>query len=114
MSSLAGTGAVVTGAGSGIGRATASLLVEQGSQAVAADINLTAAQKTGARRSGDVIAAEVDVRDEGPCRASWARRLVCPGTGDSPWPQRLIEGAGESRAALVQRQPMARLGTRRR
>jgi len=216
MSSLAGTVAVVTGAGSGIGRATASLLAEQGSQVVAADINLTAAQETVATSSGDAIAAEVDVRDEASvqglldqaarsfgreagvlaniagigsttratdtdlttwedvfavnargvflcCKHAIPRmaasgggsvvnmasvagmiglrnraaycaskgavialtralavdhvgervrvNCICPGTVDSPWLQRLIEGAGESRADLVQRQPMGRLGT---
>ena len=216
MSSLEGTVAVVTGAGSGIGRATASLLAEQGSQVVAADINLTAAQETVATSSGDVIAAEVDVRDETSvqglldhaarsfgreagvlaniagigsttraadtdlttwddvfavnargvflcCKHAIPRmaaggggsvvnmasvagmiglrnraaycaskgavialtralavdhvgehvrvNCICPGTVDSPWLQRLIDEAGESRADLVQRQPMGRLGT---
>jgi 2-keto-3-deoxy-L-fuconate dehydrogenase len=37
--------------------------------------------------------------------------VVCPGTVDSPWVQRLVEGAGESLDALRARQPMGRLGT---
>jgi 2-keto-3-deoxy-L-fuconate dehydrogenase len=36
---------------------------------------------------------------------------VCPGTIDTPWVQRLVEGAGESLDALKARQPMGRLGT---
>lgn len=36
-------------------------------------------------------------------------KCICPGTVDSPWLERLIEDAGESRADLVQRQPMRRL-----
>jgi 2-keto-3-deoxy-L-fuconate dehydrogenase len=36
---------------------------------------------------------------------------VCPGTIDTPWVQRLVEGAGESLDALRARQPMGRLGT---
>ncbi len=207
---------MVTGAGSGIGRATAALLAEQGSQVVAGDIDLGAAAQTVAASSGDAVAAAVDVRDEASVRdlldlaarsfgaqagvlaniagigstttaadtdvTTWddvfavnargvflcckhaiprmaasgggsvinmasvagmiglrnraaycaskgavialtralaldhvAERVrvncICPGTVDSPWVQQLIEGAGESRAELVQRQPMGRLGT---
>jgi len=36
---------------------------------------------------------------------------VCPGTVDSPWVRRLVDGAGESLDALRARQPMGRLGT---
>jgi 2-keto-3-deoxy-L-fuconate dehydrogenase len=36
---------------------------------------------------------------------------VCPGTVDSPWVKRLVEGAGESLDELRARQPMGRLGT---
>jgi len=36
---------------------------------------------------------------------------VCPGTIDTPWVQRLVDGAGESLDALRARQPMGRLGT---
>jgi NAD(P)-dependent dehydrogenase (short-subunit alcohol dehydrogenase family) len=36
---------------------------------------------------------------------------VCPGTIDTPWVKRLVEGVGESLEALKARQPMGRLGT---
>jgi len=36
---------------------------------------------------------------------------ICPGTVDSPWVRRLVDGAGESLDALRARQPMGRLGT---
>ena len=36
---------------------------------------------------------------------------VCPGTVDTPWVRRLVEGAGESLDALRARQLMGRLGT---
>jgi 2-keto-3-deoxy-L-fuconate dehydrogenase len=36
--------------------------------------------------------------------------VVCPGTVDSPWVQRLVHDAGESLDALRARQPMGRLG----
>ena len=37
--------------------------------------------------------------------------VVCPGTVDSPWVQRLVHDAGESLDVLRARQPMGRLGT---
>jgi 2-keto-3-deoxy-L-fuconate dehydrogenase len=37
--------------------------------------------------------------------------VVCPGTVDSPWVQRLVHDAGESLDTLRARQPMGRLGT---
>jgi NAD(P)-dependent dehydrogenase (short-subunit alcohol dehydrogenase family) len=36
---------------------------------------------------------------------------VCPGTIDSPWIDRVVDELGESRDALVARQPLGRLGT---
>ena len=45
--------ALVTGAGSGIGRSTALLLAKQGAKVVVSDINLDAAEKVAA----EIIAA---------------------------------------------------------
>ena len=36
---------------------------------------------------------------------------VCPGTIDTPWIDRVVDELGESRDALVARQPVGRLGT---
>lgn len=63
---LAGKLAVITGAGSGIGRATAFELLEHGATVVAADIDLAAATITaelGALLGGTVHAERVDVAD---------------------------------------------------
>jgi 2-keto-3-deoxy-L-fuconate dehydrogenase len=56
--------AVVTGAGSGIGRATATLLAREGARVLAGDIDATAAAETAELADGTVIAAHVDVSDE--------------------------------------------------
>lgn len=81
---MKGKVAVVTGAGSGIGRATALLLAREGARVLAADINNAAAEETAAlsrgtqgaagseavtTRSGTVVAIEADVSDEGSIKA---------------------------------------------
>jgi NAD(P)-dependent dehydrogenase (short-subunit alcohol dehydrogenase family) len=58
--------AVVTGAGSGIGRATALALAERGATVIAADVDLAAAERTAARAKAvgaGGAAYEVDVSD---------------------------------------------------
>jgi NAD(P)-dependent dehydrogenase (short-subunit alcohol dehydrogenase family)/pimeloyl-ACP methyl ester carboxylesterase len=65
---LEGRLAVVTGAGSGIGRATALALAEAGAEVIAADINLDAARATA--EDGELIhALQVDVGDAGAMEA---------------------------------------------
>jgi NAD(P)-dependent dehydrogenase (short-subunit alcohol dehydrogenase family) len=58
--------AIVTGAGSGIGAATARVLSERGDQVVCADVKLDTAEKT-ARSLRDAIAVEVDVSSGSSC-----------------------------------------------
>jgi NAD(P)-dependent dehydrogenase (short-subunit alcohol dehydrogenase family)/pimeloyl-ACP methyl ester carboxylesterase len=65
---LEGRLAVVTGAGSGIGRATALALADAGAEVIAADINPDSAAAT-AERSGLIHAAAVDVGDAGGMEA---------------------------------------------
>ena len=55
--------AVVTGAGSGIGRAIALALAAEGKQVVAADLNLQAAEETAAQNPQHLAALAVDVSD---------------------------------------------------
>ena len=66
MADLHGRTALVTGAGSGIGRATALALAREGCSVIAADIDEASAEKTAARcgeLGGSGSAAAVDVAD---------------------------------------------------
>jgi len=67
MGLLEGKVAIVTGAGSGIGRATADRLAREGAQVVVADINDDSARETVAQiaeAGGDALAQWVDVAEE--------------------------------------------------
>lgn len=65
--SLAGKTALITGAGSGLGRVTANLFADVGAQVVVVDLNLAAAKATVAQleaNGGNALAVEADVSDE--------------------------------------------------
>jgi 2-hydroxycyclohexanecarboxyl-CoA dehydrogenase len=81
--------AVVTGAGSGIGRAVALGLADAGAHVVAADLDLAAAEATAAGRPGAVTAHRVDVAD--PDAVDALRDAVCGGVGT---PYVLVNAAG--------------------
>ena len=65
---LAGKHVVVTGAGSGIGRACAIRFAGEGARVVVADLNETAAERVAAE-IGDALALGVDVGSEASIRA---------------------------------------------
>jgi len=63
MGRLEGKVAIVTGAGSGIGEATARLMAHEGASVVVADIDRSAAERVAGELDSAVV-AEVDVADE--------------------------------------------------
>lgn len=60
--------AIVTGGGSGIGRACAALLTRRGAKVVVADWDLEAAQKVAAELGPAALACHVDVSDPSACQ----------------------------------------------
>lgn len=63
MRRLDGKSAIVTGAGSGIGEATARLMTREGARVVVADLNRAEAERVAAELDG-AVPVEVDVSDE--------------------------------------------------
>lgn len=60
--------AVVTGAGSGLGRAISLELARRGYRVHATDLDAETAARTAAEIGGGATASSLDVRDEGACR----------------------------------------------
>lgn len=83
--------AVVTGAGSGIGKSIALGFAGQGSQVIAADLDLEAAQRTAAEGNG-IVAKQVDVAD--PAAVNRLRDEVNAAVGV---PDILVNAAGWDR-----------------
>jgi NAD(P)-dependent dehydrogenase (short-subunit alcohol dehydrogenase family) len=72
---LSGRVALVTGAGSGIGRAMTILFTQEGARVVAASRTLEHAEETARRAGGETLALQVDVADAGSVERMMARAL---------------------------------------
>ncbi len=91
--------ALVTGGGSGIGRATALLLVERGAQVVVADVDESAARATAAEIGTAGTAVRVDVADAASVEAMVAFAVdrfggldwACNIAGIAPQPKPFVE-----------------------
>ena len=73
MPRLAGKVALITGAGTGIGRATAKAMAAEGAKIVIAELNKTAGEQTAqiiAQAGGDCIAVATDVTSEDSMKAA--------------------------------------------
>ena len=70
MTRLAGKVAFITGAASGIGRATAVLFAREGAQVVVADIAAAAGEETARLAGNGAIAIRTDVTDEASLQAA--------------------------------------------
>ena len=82
MAELEGKVAVITGAGSGMGRASAEVFVREGAKVVAADIS--GRQEATADALGDaVVPFQVDVSDEASVEAMFAAALEAFGRVDA-------------------------------
>lgn len=74
--------ALVTGAASGIGRATAKLLAVRGARVVIADVNAEALDKVREEIGGECIAIPFDAGDAASCRGLVAETIAATGRLD--------------------------------
>ena len=100
---LAGKTCLITGAGSGIGRATAILFAREGASVAVADVSRESADETVAMVASDADAATsggsataftVDVTDEGSCTALVTSVIDAYGTIDVLFNNAGIAGVG--------------------
>jgi NAD(P)-dependent dehydrogenase (short-subunit alcohol dehydrogenase family) len=84
-STLQGQVILITGAGSGIGAATALALQQRGAQVVLVDIDTQGLAQTAAAMGGAVLTAVADVTDMAACEAAVAATLARHGKLHMVW-----------------------------
>jgi len=92
---LAGKVCIVTGAGSGSGRASALLFAREGGLVMAADLDEASARETAEAIGGDAVARRVDVADEAEALALVAQVVERFGRVDVLFNNAGISGVGD-------------------
>ena len=95
---LADKRTIVTGAGSGIGKAAAQLFAAEGAQVMCADINSDAAAATAAEIGDQAISLRVDVTRPDDCQAMTEQAVSAFGGLDAVYSNAGVDGPG--RAAI--------------
>jgi len=104
VSAVSGKRGLVTGGGSGIGRATAIEFARQGASVAVLDIDEAAADETAAlidKDGGVALVAAVDIADEDSVRAAVERTIAAYGGLDFA-----VNNAGMSSRGLLDRMPL--------
>src|SRR3546814_12115715 len=100
MSDLSGKTIIVTGGGSGIGRATVELLVASGANVAVADINDEAGEAVVAASGGKAAYFRCDIAQEEDVKALVAQTLAAFGGLDGAFNNAALPQAGLPRADL--------------
>jgi len=93
---LKGKVAIITGAGSGIGRATAQLFAAEGAKVACADVNGDAAKETAAQIGAAAIGCRVDVSVPGDVEQMVAATVAKFGTVDALYANAGVGGKGNA------------------